>query len=173
VVILSSTIAGNIADFDSNDVGNGGGLRLEGSGVIAIGNSVLADNVDRHTFPAPDCAKTGEAAFVTLYNHVETTAGGCVFTGTGDVIGTDAGISPLGFYGGTMLTHVPLAGSPLIDAGDPAGCRDAMGLPLAADQRLAVRHFDGDGDGSRVCDKGSVEFGAEDVIFRDGFDAAG
>jgi CSLREA domain-containing protein len=173
VAILSSTIAGNIADFDANSTGNGGGLRLDNLAPTTITHTVITDNVDRNASAAPECSTAGMTVLTTSYNHVETVAGGCGFTGTGDVTGTDAEISPLADHGGPTLTHAPLAGSPVIDAGDPAGCQDDQGFTLSTDQRLMVRHFDGDGDGVAVCDKGSVEFGAEDVIFRDGFESVG
>ncbi|MEO8302742.1 MAG: choice-of-anchor Q domain-containing protein [Betaproteobacteria bacterium] len=48
--------------------------------------------------------------------------------GTGNLLGTDPQLGPLGFNGGTTRTHVPQAGSPVINAGsNPLG--------LATDQR--------------------------------------
>ena len=47
------------------------------------------------------------------------------------------------------MTHLPLAGSPLVDAGDPAGCA------LAVDQRGVARPINC-GGGPR-CDIGAVE----------------
>jgi hypothetical protein len=67
-------------------------------------------------------------------------------------------------HGGPTLTHELLPGSPALEAGDPAGCNDAAGEPLAFDQRGAgfprVRKV--------LCDKGAVE--GIDGVFRDGFE---
>jgi hypothetical protein len=61
--------------------------------------------------------------------------------------------------GGPTPTHLPSAGSALIDAGWRYVC---TGL----DQRGYVR-----ADGNAYCDTGAVEAGAlDDVIFRDSFD---
>ena len=46
--------------------------------------------------------------------------------------------------------------SPVVDAGNPSGCTDREGDPLAVDQRGFARHVDG-GSGSATCDIGAVE----------------
>ena len=45
--------------------------------------------------------------------------GGGVLTGPGDQINTDPLLGPLQDNGGPTFTHLPLLGSPAIDAGDP------------------------------------------------------
>jgi hypothetical protein len=62
-----------------------------------------------------------------------------------------AGLGALANNGGPTDTHLPDPGSPLVDAGDPAGCTDEKGGPLLADQRGVTRP-----QGSR-CDIGAVE----------------
>jgi hypothetical protein len=65
---------------------------------------------------------------------------------------------------------VPLAGSPLINAGPPSvfplpGCTDAGGNPLFRDEIGQLRALGG------RCDIGAIEFGAAlDGIFADDFD---
>jgi hypothetical protein len=53
--------------------------------------------------------------------------------------------------GGLTLTHALLLGSPAIDAGDDASC-------TVRDQRGVIRHYDGDGNGSMICDVGAYEY---------------
>jgi hypothetical protein len=59
--------------------------------------------------------------------------------------------------------HMPLAGSPLIDNGDPGGCTDNTGTTLSTDQRGAPRPVDGDASGGARCDIGAVEYGSNPV----------
>jgi hypothetical protein len=55
--------------------------------------------------------------------------------GGGNIIATDPQLGPLGDHGGSpVLTRVPLAGSPAIDAGDAA-----FSAPPSLDGRAAVR----------------------------------
>ena len=56
----------------------------------------------------------------------------------------------LGDYGGGVLSHGLLAGSPAIDSGDDTYC-------AASDVRGVARPQDGDEDGTAVCDIGAVE----------------
>lgn len=156
--IRSTTIANNIADVNGNGVGAAGGgiyfdsptsknvAPLPSSGVITnsiiAGNSVgsggaasLADCADT-TFPvgAPQVAVTAS------YSLIENGGSGvCAFAGVGNVIGVDAMLAPLADNGGAAsvhpLTHALLAGSPAVDAGDPAGCTSHFGDQLVDDER--------------------------------------
>ena len=78
---------------------------------------------------------------------------------TGDVFDLSPLLGPLANNGGPTRTQLPGAGSPAIDAGDPAGCLDWNRAPLTIDQRVQPRPFDGDGDGTSRCDIGAVEVG--------------
>jgi hypothetical protein len=76
----------------------------------------------------------------------------CGFAGPGDKINTgDPKLGPLAPNGGPTQTVALVAGSPAIDAGDPAGCSDDDGVALAADQRGISRP-----QGAR-CDIGAFE----------------
>jgi hypothetical protein len=66
-------------------------------------------------------------------------------------------LSPLIDNGGPTQTHALVPGSPAVDAGDPGGCRDSSGALLTTDQRGLPRAFDGNRDGSAVCDIGAYE----------------
>lgn len=64
--------------------------------------------------------------------------------------------------------HLPMAGSPVIDAGHPLvgglGC-------LERDQRFTLRPIDGDGNGSSRCDIGAIESPTlSNVVFANGFE---
>ncbi len=163
-VLRSVTIAGNTSDFDSDGGGSGGGLRLESAVGWRIENSILADNADNTVAPEPDCSNVSSAPLATSFNHVESVPGGCDFTGTGNTIGTDPGLAVLAANGGSTLTHALTEGSPVLDAGDPAGCLDALSANQPFDQR---------GEGfarvNGLCDKGAFEF-FTDVVFADGLE---
>ncbi len=75
----------------------------------------------------------------------------CGFDDPTDLANRDPALGPLADNGGLTLTHEPLPGSPVIDAGVDADCP-------ATDQRGEARPFDGDGDGEAHCDIGAVEF---------------
>ena len=76
--------------------------------------------------------------------------------GTGNTTGVDPNLGPLVENGGPTKTHALLSGSPAIDAGDPDGCKDPW-ASLDVDQRGEIRPYDGDGDGTAVCDIGAYE----------------
>jgi hypothetical protein len=76
--------------------------------------------------------------------------GPSVYPGIGN-INTDPLLGPLADNGGFSYTHALLHGSPAIDTGTNTGC------PLS-DQRGAVRPFDGDRNGTLICDMGAYEF---------------
>ncbi|MEZ6071165.1 MAG: choice-of-anchor Q domain-containing protein [Pirellulales bacterium] len=65
--------------------------------------------------------------------------------------------------GSVVLTHAPLPGSPLIDAGDPS-----VVAPAYTDQRGYYRVVDGDGDTTARIDIGAVEYGSVAPLAGDG-----
>lgn len=84
----------------------------------------------------------------------------------GEVATVRTGIDPmltmLGDFGGGILTHLPRPSSPVLDAGDPLGCFDEAGNPLAFDARSEVRVQDATGAGAPRCDIGAVELSSSD-----------
>jgi CSLREA domain-containing protein len=173
VRIENSTIANNIADFDQNNTGQGGGIRIESNRLgTVIRNSVFANNIDNSQTSQPDCSAASALSVASSYNHVRNlgAVSSCLFfNGLGDVIGADPRLLPLAQNGGNSATHAVEAGSPLIDSGDPAGCVDYTNARILRDQRGKnfVRLRDGDQDGVARCDKGAFEFG---LPFADGFE---
>jgi hypothetical protein len=138
VLVANSTIVGNSAKF-------GGGVYnvgQQGLGTLETGNTVF------------DAGSSGENIFNNGgfvgsdgYNLCSDDGGG-LLNSPGDQINTDPLLAPLQDNGGPTFTHLPLPGSPAIDAGDPSFTR-----PPFHDQRGSCfyRVF-----GRRI-DVGSVE----------------
>ena len=117
-----------------------------------LSNTIVARNTDASGGEAPDCAGTITS---TGYNLIGTD-GGCTFGATtGDQVGSNvsplaAGLSGLANNGGTSVTHAPVLGSLVLNAGNPA----APFLPpacLQTDQIGTVRPLNG------RCDIGALE----------------
>src|SRR5439155_17062822 len=130
----------------NNSATAGGGLYNLGS--VSMRNSILAGNTG-----TPDCF----THLVSGGHNLIGNATNCTISGvtTGNKTG-NPGLAPLGNYGGPTQTHALLPGSAAIDAGDPTGCTGYNGI-LTTDQRGAPRTFDGDGNGSAICDMGAFE----------------
>jgi hypothetical protein len=112
-------------------------------------NTLVAANT---ASSAPDCATHTMSIASEGYNLVGEVSGACSIAGdtTGNLSGVP-GLGPLANNGGPTLTHAVLATSIARNAGNPAGCTNAEGQPLAHDQRGFTRV-----DGGR-CDIGAVE----------------
>ncbi len=126
------TVAGNSAG-GGGGTSLGAGLELGPLGTGGIDNSIVAAN------SGGNCS-----AAVVSRGHNLDDGTSCGFAGTGDKSGADAKLGPLGEHGGPTPTRLPLAGSPAIDAGDPATCP-------STDQRGVARPQGGG------CDIGAVE----------------
>jgi predicted outer membrane repeat protein len=127
VMIVNSTISGN--STGDPDYGYGGGVH---SPTVTITNSTVSGNsaatcggICGETIEIGNTILNANAAgsidgSVTSrgYNVCSDDAGG-LLNGPGDQINTDPLLGPLRNHGGPTLTHVPMRGSPAIDAGDP------------------------------------------------------
>lgn len=165
--IVNSTISGNLA------TGWGGGIVADGSLLLRLttvtGNTANQDGGSILVYPTPpeldhaivangtpeDLAPVpglGSPLPVTVtanYSLIEA-PGSVVLTGAHNLVGVDPLLGPLANNGGPTLTHLPLPGSPVIDAGDPA-----IPSPPPTDQRGFQRIVGG------AVDLGSVEVGAQ------------
>src|SRR5262249_26599482 len=85
-------------------------------------------------------------------------APGCALAGAlgSDQVGVDPKIEShatcAARYLGDVCPHYrPQFGSPAVDAGDPANCKDAFGAPLSSDQDAVIRPT------GAACDAGAIE----------------
>ncbi len=139
----------------TNQASTAGGI-TSNSAVVNLRNSVIAANTA--SIADPDLSGS---TYRSLGSNFVGDIGGA--TGlqdgeNGDHVGDSAGsgtiaplLGPLQDNGGTTLTHAPLAGSPVIDAGNNSGV-------AITDQRSLPRSLDGDGDGTVTVDIGAVEY---------------
>ncbi len=140
LTVSSSTIANN-----RSTTGNGGGLRII-SGTVTLQNTIIANNL-----AGGDCSQAGGVIVDAGHNLVRDNS--CGFMG-----GADPMLGAIQGKGGPTPIQALLAGSPAIDGGNPAGCSSGLGSVLAFDQRGFFRAFDGDGNGSAICDIGAFEY---------------
>ena len=93
-----------------------------------------------------------------LQHHIEEPHCGylCTHPGYGQDRASGSGLYVAGRAGRRLEPCQRDPGSPVVDAGDPAGCTHHEGGPLPVDQRGFPRHVDG-GSGSATCDIGAVE----------------
>ena len=148
--LTNSTVSGNV---DENVAVGGGSFHVLNStithsdtgidqfgGTITLTNSILANHPG-----SGNCIGTVGSGGGNISDDLS-----CGFNHTRDRNNINPKLGALGFHGGLTMTQVPLAGSPAIDKGLNPPCP-------AFDQRGHKRPTDGNGDGVKVCDKGSVE----------------
>jgi hypothetical protein len=129
LTLTSCTITGNVAS-SLPSTGSGGGLYYNsGAGSVQVDNTIVAGNTA--ATDGPDVSGN----FVSQgYNLIGITDGSTGWGGS-DLTGTAANpldpmLGTLGSYGGPTQTIPLLAGSPALDAGDPAqlGTTDQRGV---------------------------------------------
>ena len=165
--LANVTITNNTADADGTGGGAGGGVYIDfefvgnpisirNSGILRAKNSVIANNIDLTplTNDGLDChgdlVSGGYNLIGTLGSNGLDPA--CDLSGSNtNVITLDTKLGLMADNGGTGETHLPASDSPVLDAGDPAGCTDADGQPIVIDQRGTPRPQNG------RCDIGAVE----------------
>ncbi|MBI5565053.1 MAG: hypothetical protein HY870_09165 [Chloroflexi bacterium] len=139
LLLKNSTIAYNTR---TNTAGNGvDGVMVGDNATVSLVNTLLANNQENN------CASSAQPTSLG-YNLSDDFS--CGLTQPGDQQGVDPLLSVLGNFGGDVQTHLPKSGSPAIDSGDNTRCP-------ATDARGVARPYDGDGNGSAVCDIGAVE----------------
>jgi hypothetical protein len=157
VRLNSATMANNDANLSFPSAGAGGGIYISTTAVVSAANTLISGNTNVLGFNAPsDCFGTLRSE---AYNFIGSNAG-CTITGdsTGNQVGgvfpnnLDPMIAPLSWLTGLTRGHLPLAGSPLINAGRPTGCQAAQGGLLTVDQIGHDRALDG------RCDIGAIEY---------------
>lgn len=146
--VTHSTIAGNVADYDADNDGHGGGVFAYQSGAqLYFRHTIVADNADLTDATYNDCMRSNGSVTSQGYNLVET-VGNCTFGATGDIIGQDPGLGPLQDNGGATWTHALLTGSPAIDTGDPAFSpppeydQRGLGFPRVVNERIDIGAYE-------------------------------
>ena len=138
-IISNTTVAGNR--------GNSGGGIYKGGGTVIIQNSIVSSSS-----PGGNCFGT-----MTSHGYNLSSDGTCSFSNSGDLKKTDPQlIYPLSSNGGGTQTLALKSGSPAIDSGNPAGCKNNLGVVLKTDQRGMPRPDKTDTVTPR-CDRGAFE----------------
>lgn len=137
--VSNSTISGNSASY-------GGGISETSNATITLTNSAVGGNTATSN---PDVSTYSGGSIAAAFNLVGNTGTATITDNGGNLLNVAPQLGALANNGGPTMTMLPLAGSPLIDAGDPAFSG------LATDQRGTgfPRIING-----RV-DIGAVEFG--------------
>ncbi len=168
--VRQSTVASNVAS------GFGGGIEVVG-GTLMLANSIVASDAPSAAL-APDLAPLFGAVIDAKFSLIGSNSGTTLAEAplgspdaNGNLIGgpVDGAIAPLLaplannlgpllVDGSRVQTHVPLPGSPAIDAGDPTALAGVDGVP-EFDQRgnPFQRVVDGDGAVGARIDIGAVE----------------
>ena len=138
--VQSSTVFGNQAGTDGT--GTGGGIYVLGNATatLTISNTVVAGNTDQAG--ASDLVRTNGVVNASFSLFQTTPTAGTITTASNVVTGANPQLGPLADNGGPTLTHLPLAGSPLINAGDPnfapPPSTDQRGDPRVVQGRLDI-----------------------------------
>jgi CSLREA domain-containing protein len=162
VSLHNVTITENIADNDENNSGTGGGVY--NTYTVSLQNTILARNYNAEVVgtSVDNCYGSQiSSEGYNLFGTLNCSVGGDI---TGNMTGNPL-LTALGNYGGFTSMHALKPGSPAIDAGDPAGCKNSNGIFIYRDQRGVLRPLDGDNDGSVRCDIGAYEFVFEYKIY--------
>ncbi|HET7089767.1 MAG TPA: Ig-like domain-containing protein [Anaerolineae bacterium] len=158
------TVTANTADSDGNGSGNGGGVFRSG-GTVGVKNTIIAGNTDNSgATQHPNCS----GSLISQGHNLIGPSTGCagfVDGANGDRVGVadpDLNLGSLQDNGGATFTHALLAGSPAIDAGNPATPGSGGDACSLTDQRGAYRPR------GRACDIGAFEAGAQNspVVIR-------
>jgi CSLREA domain-containing protein len=128
--LVSSTVTANLADSDSFQGGNGGGIGAFITGaVFSIQSSLIAGNSDNGG-EAPDCVAQSDATLVSLGQSLLGDSAGCTLTGgLGDITGVKPKLRPLADNGGPTPTHALRQGSPALGTGGSCPLTDQRGVP--------------------------------------------
>ncbi len=142
------TLTVNNSTINANSISANGNLPviisgIESQGILNLRNTIIANSIG-----GQDCGAVAISA--NINNLIED--GSCAPAFSGDPL-----LGLLQSNGGQTPTQAPMPGSLAIDNGDNAACEPK-------DQRNVPRPIDGDGNGTAVCDIGSVEVGGRFML---------
>jgi len=151
VRLFNSTLFAN-----GNNAQTFGSLFFSGTNTLELSNSIIANSYGKDCEGSPSIITSG-------VNLVGDGGEFCGFTPGPELLTGDAMLGPLADNGGPTLTHLPLEGSPVIEAGDNA----AIPIGLDYDQRgIGYPRI-----ANTNVDLGSVEWTIIlDLIFGNGFE---
>lgn len=129
ISLTNVTIVGNGATNNT-----GGGIYNFSGGGVDIANSIIAGNTTRTLSVQTDISGLFNTLGYNLFGILSGTAGSHDHAGT-VAVRLNPKLSALGDFGGTTETLVPLAGSPVIDAGSNA----LVSVGILTDQRGRAR----------------------------------
>lgn len=134
VELNNLTVAYNVADYDNDGTGDGGGIYNHTGQRAAISNSILARNTVADELASECSGPVNSRGF----NLVQVSSPGCGlsdFPSTSDIVDVDPLLEPLGNNGGLTDTHALGLESPAIDTGSPSTCEetDQRGVPRNCD----------------------------------------
>lgn len=146
-VSSESTVSLRNVTFYLNKSNDDAALYNANGEVIKLWNTILDHGVNA----SPLCSGTAPD---NMGHNIQSDGTSC---GAG-ILTADPKLNTPDFNGGalpSLLSMMPKADSPAVDAGDPAQCSGP--LVNNEDQRASSRPKDGNGDGSSVCDIGAIE----------------
>jgi CSLREA domain-containing protein len=156
-----------VSDNFSGGSGNGGGIQFEyvNGGVIEIRNSTIVNNragnagggfyseyqdvnlvntiVANNAAPTSPDVGIDNVTLNSTYSLIGDIAGAAFNNVGGTIVGVDPELGPLSDNGGSTLTHLPLVGSPVLNAGTPAAPalttdQRGFGFPRVSDGRVEI-----------------------------------
>jgi hypothetical protein len=131
---------------------------FDGSHPTVLGANALTNAVSFN------CSGSADARTSLGYNVASDAS--CELEATGDVQSANLMLGDLADHGGSTLTHLPAATSPVVNRVPEAACIDFDDDPLTHDQRGQARPV------GSACDAGAVEW-IEDPIFQSRFESSG
>jgi len=145
-ILENCTLINNTADSDNDGSGSGGGVYVDISNVstLTVRNTIVANN-KKGTSVDDDFWHDEVGTVSSEYNIVEFSAG--YTAGTGDITGDQPllSIEDLDNNGGLPQTCALLAGSPAINAADPATvlAQDQRGEPNIGTKDIGAYEYQG------------------------------
>jgi predicted outer membrane repeat protein len=130
LIISKTTFSGNSASTCGGAIYND--AFQNPFALVTIGNTVLNASAS-----GANICNTGGTVTSLGYN-LSSDDGGGYLTATGDQINTDPKLGPLQDNGGPSFTHLPLSGSPAIDAGAPEFDQRGPGFLRVVNNRIDI-----------------------------------
>ncbi|MCC5954249.1 MAG: CSLREA domain-containing protein [Acidimicrobiia bacterium] len=155
MLVRNSTISGNVSAWQDDPVIWAPGIVIESSTVVGPGPLLGGPSTVLGTVLWATSGGVCQFGTVTSGGGNVASDTSCGLTAAGDVQGVDPLLGPLADNGGPTFTHLPLVGSPLLDA-LAVGTADLCDGTIDADQRGVARP---QGSG---CDVGAVERSPDD-----------